>query len=434
MKKISIGIIGAGVVGGGVLEIFKKHSASIARRVGARVEISAVCDVSSRKVPARYRDVYVSDWRKIAADSGIDLVVELIGGYEPAATIILKSLASGKNVVTANKAVLAARWGDVFTAARRYSKLVYFEAAVGGAIPVVQALNEGLAANKITSISGILNGTSNYMLTAMHNDNISFASALKNAQLAGFAEADPSCDVKGIDTANKLAILTSIAAGAQVKLRDVSVEGIEDVSSVDVACLKNEFGRVIKLIGKTDIRPDGAIDITVRPRVISPSHPFGNVNWEYNAAMISGDSAGDLMFYGKGAGRLPAASAVVSDIIFLSRQIVSKTAGLMPYVEYDPSKKVKILDSSSRDGYYYLRFTVADKPGVLAKIAAALAFRGVSIASVYQNERPSQKSPSGAAVIIITHKAKESDLRSALDAIAGLRIVRKKTVVYPMEE
>lgn len=416
-----------------MLEIFSKHSASISRRIGSAAKIAAVCDVSPRNVPATYRKVFVADWRKIVADPGIDLVVELIGGYEPAATIILKSLSSGKSVVTANKAVLAARWGDVFSAARRNSKLVYFEAAVGGAIPVVQAINEGLAANRITSISGILNGTSNYMLSAMHTDGISFAAALKNAQAAGFAEADPSCDVKGIDTANKLAILTSIAVGAQVKLRDVSVEGIEGVSAVDVACLKNEFGRVIKLIGKTVIMPDGGVDITVRPRVISPTHPFGNVNWEYNAALISGDSAGDLMFYGKGAGRLPAASAVVSDIIFLSRQIVSKSAGVMPYVEYDPSKKVRILPSSAREGYYYLRFTVSDKPGVLAKIAAALAARGVSIASVYQNEAPSGKNPGGAAIIIITHKSNEAALCSALNAISRLRIVRKKTVVYPME-
>jgi len=443
MKKISVGLIGAGVVGGGVLEIFGKHSSAISRRVGVEVSIDAVCDLSPKILPPLWRSGYVSDWRKVVMNPAIDMVVELVGGYEPAATIILESLKNGKNVVTANKAVLASRWQEIFTTARRFSKLVYFEAAVGGAIPVVQSLNEGLAANKVSEISGILNGTSNFILTSMHRESLDFDTALRLAQKAGFAEADPSSDIKGFDTANKLAILTSIAVGAAVNLKDVEVEGIKDVSPLDIACLKNQFGQVIKLIGKAVIDSRGCVDITVRPRVISPTtHPFGNVDWEYNAVLIKGDSAGDLMFYGKGAGRLPAASAVVSDIIFLARQIATGTAGVMPYVEFDPSKKVKILGPSSREGYYYIRFTVEDKPGVLGRLAAVLGSSGVSIASVYQNESPdgsarnsssSSVKNSGASVIMITHRTGELNLRRAISEIDRLKIVKKKTVVYPME-
>ncbi len=435
MKKISIGLIGAGVVGGGVLEIFKKHSSSISRRVGASVEIKSICDLSPDVLPAAWRKFYVRKWQDIVSDPSIDLVVELIGGYEPAATIILSALKNGKNVVTANKAVLASRWDEIFTTARKFSKLVYFEAAVGGAIPVVQSLNEGLAANKISEISGILNGTSNFILTKMHKDDIDFKSALVQAQKLGFAEADPSSDIKGFDTANKLAILTSIATGTSVNVKDVTVEGIEDVMPQDILCLKQQFNYVIKLIGKTKITSDGSVDITVRPRVISPTtHPFGNVDWEYNAVLIKGDSAGDLMFYGKGAGRLPAASAVVSDIIFLARHIATGTAGIMPYVEYNPDRKIKILDASRREGYYYVRFTVADKPGVLGRLAAVLGRTGVSIAAVYQNESPERKDgKSSAIVIMITHKTNELKLSKALKEIDRLDIAKRKTIFYPIE-
>lgn len=430
-KKISIGIIGLGTVGQGVVEIFCRRRKSIFERAGAVVEIAAVCDTDAKKIPRFLEGVYTKNWADVVNNPHIDLVVELVGGYEPARTIILESLKAGKDVVTANKSVLAGYWGEIFTAVKKYKKLIYFEAAVGGGIPVVQSLNEGLAANAITKISGILNGTTNFILTKMHKDNLSFESSLKAARRAGFAESNPSYDLKGLDTANKLAILASIASGSWVRVGDITIEGIDRIFPTDIQYLKNEFDYTVKLIGKA-IFNGNKMDISVRPTLISGSHPFRNVDGEYNAVMMHGDAAGDLMFYGKGAGAGPAASAVMSDVIFLSRQIVSNTNRLLPYIHYNPDKEMKVLDSGEREGFYYLRFSVEDRPGVLAAIAGVLARNNVSIAAVYQNV-PQEQSRKGASIIIMTHKTNEGKLLKSLNVIDGLKSVRGKSVVYPIE-
>jgi len=427
MKKIvRLALIGYGTVGQGVYKIIEDNRKAIEARIGASCEIAAICDL--RKIPQR--SLHTRNYREVLERRDIDIVVELMGGYEPARTVILEALRSGKNVVTANKAVLAKHWDEIFTTARKYSRLVYFEASVCGAIPVIQVLNEGLAANRIEKLSGILNGTTNYILSEMTRENINFAAALVRAQRSGFAEADPSFDIEGIDTANKLAILSSLAWGAWVKLSDVRTRGIEEVSSDDVYFAKR-FGYVIKLLG-TAVSTNDGLELSVEPCLIPSKHTFANVEKEYNAVLIHGDAAGDIMLYGKGAGQMPAASAVVADIIFLSREVANGTAGKVPYITYDQSKTPRVLDSTKSVGSYYLRFFTADKPGVLSKISGILGKCGVSIASVYQEE-PLFKRRRGVPIIMLTHSTVLAGVEKALKQIDSLSITKAKSVKFRIE-
>lgn len=425
-RNIRIAIVGYGVVGQGVYGIIEDNRKAIEKRIGASCEIAAICDL--RKIPQK--SLHVRDFRKVIERKDIDIVVELMGGYEPARTLILESIKSGKHIVTANKAVLAKHWDEIFTLARQYSRLVFFEASVCGAVPVIQVLNEGLAANRIEKISGILNGTTNYILSEMTREKLSFAAALLRAQKSGFAEADPSFDIEGIDTANKLAILSSLAWGGWVQLSDIRTRGITMVSSDDVYFAK-KFGYVIKLLGTAINRSDW-LELSVEPRLVPIKHSFAHVHKEYNAVVLQGDAAGDIMLSGKGAGQLAAASAVVSDIIFVARQVANGTAGRVPYVMNDPQKKPKILDSSECDGSYYLRFVTADKPGVLSKISGILGKYEVSIASVYQEE-PLVKLRRGVPIIMLTHLTNLADLEEALEAIDELPIIKAKSVYYKIE-
>ena len=427
MKKIiRLALVGYGTVGQGVYKVIEDNRKAIEGRIGASCEIAAICEL--KKIPQR--SLHVKNFRDMLARRDIDIVVELMGGYEPARTVIIEALKNGKNVVTANKAVLAKHWDEIFSTARKYSRLVYFEASVCGAIPVIQVLNEGLAANRIEKISGILNGTTNYILSEMARENISFESALLRAQRAGFAEADPSFDIEGIDTANKLAILSSLAWGGWVKLSDIRTSGIKEVSSDDVYFAK-KFGYVIKLLG-TAVAADGGLELSVEPCLVSSKHTFATVEKEYNAVLIHGDAAGDIMLYGKGAGQMPAASAVVSDIIFLSRQVANGTAGKVPYITYDPSRSLKIIGDSTSGGSYYLRFMTADKPGVLSKISGILGRFGVSIASVYQEE-PLVRRRRGVPIIMLTHRANLGGVSKALKQIDSLSIIKAGSVKFRIE-
>lgn len=427
-KTVKLGLVGYGTVGHGVAKIIEGNRRSIEQRIGASVEIAAVCDL----VPVSIKGAdYIKNYEELLARPDIDIIVELIGGYEPARTLILGALRAGKNVVTANKAVLAKFWNEIFIEARNCGKLVYFEASVGGAIPVIQGLNEGMAANRIESISGILNGTTNYILTEMTDRGKDYARALKAAQKAGFAEANPTFDVEGIDTANKLAILSSLAWSSWVKVSDIDTAGITNVSSADIY-FAQKFGYVIKLIGSA-VMTSGGLSLAVQPSLIPNDHAFTNVEREYNAVLIHGDASGDIMFYGKGAGSLPAASAVVSDIIFLSRQVASGTAGKIPYITYNPSKKLRILPKEKAQGSYYLRFTVIDKPGVLSKISGILGKHGVSIASVFQQE-PLGGRRAGVPIIILTHRTTQGNLKAALQQIDRLSFAKSKTIKFKIED
>jgi homoserine dehydrogenase len=425
-ETIKVGLVGFGTVGQGVVKIINNNRKSIETRVGADIRVAAVCDL--RKISVKGAEYY-KDYRKMIARPDIQLIVELIGGYEPARSVIVDALKAGKHVVTANKAVLAKYWDEIFGVAHDTGRLVYFEAAVGGGVPVIQGLNEGLAANKINKIVGILNGTTNYILSEMTKNGVDFRTALDTARKAGFAEADPSFDVDGIDTAHKLAVLASLACSAWVKLENISITGIGQVSAEDVRFAKEEFGYVIKLLGYAFIGKDG-VELSVAPCLIREDDNFANVDDENNAVLISGDATGDVIFYGKGAGQLPAASAVVSDIIFLSRQIANGTAGEIPYVTYEPGKKLRIKPAEKSVGRYYIRFNTIDRPGVLSKISGILGAHGVSIASVYQKQPPPRRARNRVPIIILTHKALYGDLIKAIREIDLLKTTLSKTVRY----
>jgi homoserine dehydrogenase len=424
-KFINVGLIGYGTVGKGVVKILEENKKIALRKIGKAIHIKSICDLN----PIDKLELYVKNFKHIIKDPEIDLIVELIGGYEPAKTIIIESLKAGKNVVTANKAVLAKYWDQIFTTAQDCQKSIYYEASVGGVIPVVQGLSEGLASEEILEIKGILNGTTNFILSEMTKNGVSYATALKNAQVAGFAESDPSFDVNGTDTANKLAILSSLAWGGWIKVKDISVTGISDLDIKDVLIAKS-FGYDIKLIGSAQKTKNG-IDLSVQPCLVSHDHAFGTVENEYNGIMITGKDSGDVLFYGKGAGQLPAASAVVSDIINLSKFIVTNTAGIVSDVIYDKNKKIKILESGKSKAHYYLRFAVADKPGVLSKISGILGKYKVSIASLSQ---PKICDESYKNIIIITHEILCENLKKALKKINAIKsIVKSKTVRIKIE-
>ncbi|MDR1523526.1 MAG: homoserine dehydrogenase [Endomicrobium sp.] len=424
-KFINVGLIGYGTVGKGVVKILEENKKIALRKVGKAIQVKSICDLNPIDKP----ELYVKNFKDIIKDPQIDLIVELIGGYEPAKTIIIESLKAGKNIVTANKAVLAKYWDQIFTTAQDFQKSIYYEASVGGVIPVVQGLSDGLASEEILEIKGILNGTTNFILSEMTKNGVSYATALKNAQAAGFAESDPSFDVNGTDTANKLAILSSLAWGGWIKVKDISVTGISDLDIKDVLIAKN-FGYDIKLIGSAQKTKNG-IDLSVQPCLVSHDHTFATIENEYNGIMITGKDSGDILFYGKGAGQLPAASAVVSDIINLSKFIVTNTAGIVSDVIYDKNKKIKILNFGKSKAHYYLRFAVADKPGVLSKISGILGKYKVSIASLSQ---PEICDNSYTNIIIITHETLCENLKKSLKEINAIKsIVKSKTVKIKIE-
>ncbi|MCL2335690.1 MAG: homoserine dehydrogenase [Endomicrobia bacterium] len=424
-KYINVGLIGYGTVGKGVVKILEENKKIALRKVGKPIKVKSICDL----YPIDRPELYVKKFRDIIKDPEIDLVVELIGGYEPARTIIIEALKAGKNVVTANKAVLAKYWDQIFTTAQEYQKSIYYEASVGGVIPVVQGLSEGLASEEILEIKGILNGTTNFILSEMTKNGVEYGEALKGAQKAGFAEADPSFDVNGIDTANKLAILASLAWGGWVKVKDIAVKGIADLD-IDDVMISKEFGYDIKLIGSAQKTKNG-IDLSVQPCLVNHENVFATVENEYNAVMIKGKASGDVLFYGKGAGQLPAASAVVSDIINLSKFIVTNTAGIVPDVVYNRKTRLKILPSGKSKAPYYLRFSVVDKPGVLSKISGILGKYKVSIASLSQ---PDMNEDGITQIVVTTHETSRGNLEKALKQIDATKsIVKSKTVKIKIE-
>jgi homoserine dehydrogenase len=432
---VRLGLVGLGTVGTGVVQMLQKSRALIESKVGAPVQLAMVCDKKAPLSEVRklgLADVFTRKADDVILNPDIDIFIELMGGYEPARTFVLKALHAGKHVVTANKALLAKYWGDVFEHTRVYRRLVYFEAAVGGSIPVIQALNEGLAGNRISKIVGILNGTTNYVLTRMSEAGLSYPAALKEAQRAGFAEADPTFDVEGIDAAHKIAILASIASGTWVRLSDVVTEGITKVDPRDMSFVRREFGYVIKLLGIARLT-DETVEVRVHPALIPESHPFANVRNEYNAIEILGDAAGDVVLYGKGAGQMPAASAVVSDITYLARQVAAGTAGKLPYISVDYRRRLKAIPKEEMLSRFYLRFAVADNPGVLASISGILSKLGVSISGVYQPEH-GFKNMKGIPIMITTHPVTEAAIERALKEIGRKPYIRAKTVLYRIEE
>jgi homoserine dehydrogenase len=331
-RKVTLGLIGFGVVGSGTVEMLKRNRKDIEARVGAPVDLKWICSRSKKKSPLIDRGVkQTTNWKEVVTDPEVDCVVELMGGMEPAKSVVVSAMQHGKHVVTANKAILSRHWNEIFEVATQPSKLVYFEAAVGGGVPVVQSLNEGLAGNQIHKIVGILNGTTNFILTRMKENGMSFGAALKQAQAAGFAESDPTFDIEGIDAAQKISILGSLSAGNWVPPEKIYCEGISNLQPIDLRLVQEKLNSTVKLLAIGEKTEAGWI-FRVHPALVALTHPFANVRNEYNAVSLYGDAVGNVMLYGKGAGRMPTSSAVISDIIYLCQQIDNGTAGQLPYV------------------------------------------------------------------------------------------------------
>lgn len=431
-SRISVGMVGFGRVGTGVAKILLGNAGLIRRRVGIPVELVRVADLdltSDRGV--RLPDgVLTSDVRAVLDDPGIDIVLELIGGYDAAKRVILDAIQQGKQVVTANKALLAVHGEEIFEAAARHRVDLGFEASVGGGIPVIRALKEGLAANTILSIYGIINGTSNYILSRMTREGHDFKAVLAEAQQAGYAEADPTFDVAGIDSAHKLAIMVSLAYGTPVNIKDVYTEGITRITPLDIEYAK-EFGYTVKLLGIAKFL-DGEIEARVHPTMIPTSSPVAQVDGVYNAIQLVGDAVQDIVLYGQGAGSMPTGSAVVSDIIDIARNVMTGASGRVPAGSFqgDQRRPLRIRPMEEIVTLYYLRFMVLDRPGVLSQIAGVLGQHGISISSVLQKGR---KEGQTVPVVIMTHTATERHVQAALREIDRMPFISEPTTLIRVE-
>lgn len=428
MGTIGVGLVGLGTVGSGVVRILAAHRADFARRAGVDIELVRVADRNPERASALGLppELYATDISELVADPRVDVVIELIGGTGAAKDVVLQALHAGKSVVTANKALMASSGQEVMEAAAEAGVDIMFEASVGGGIPIIGPLKHSLVSNEIVSVVGIVNGTTNYILTRMADDGLDYGTALAEAQAKGFAEADPTADVDGHDAAAKIAILASIAFNSRVTVDRVPVEGIRGVSSIDIAYAA-EMGYAIKLIAVARRTPEG-VDVRVHPAMIPAQHPLAKVGGVYNAIYVTGDAVGETMFFGEGAGSLPAASAVVGDLIEVARHIRS---GCLNLVGCTCNERLAVRDISSLQTGFFIRFAVADRPGVLAAVASKFGAHGVSIASVIQK----RVSESGEAEIVyVTHRASEGDVREALADIETLDVVSAVASVLRVED
>lgn len=423
-RMVRIGLLGVGTVGTGVARLLKEQSELLRERLGTTFVLKSAVDKDwSRERGVSFADVVTGeDAALILDDPEIDIVVEAIGGIEPAASYIATALRSRKHVVTANKALIATRGRELFRLARENGVDLLFEASVGGGIPIIKGLREGLVANRIKSIFGILNGTTNYILTRMTRDGLDFPAALAEAKRHGFAEADPTLDISGGDAAHKLAIMASIISSAAVDFERLHVEGIEGIAPVDVEFARS-LGYVIKLLAICrDI--EGRYDLRVHPTLVPQGHLLAAVNEELNAVFVQGDYVGDTMFYGPGAGERPTASAIVSDLVDLSRDLLVSEGERFCRRTVDPGREAPIMQISEVTNRFYLRFYTLDAPGILARIAGALAENQISISSVVQLETHLRENY--VPLVILTHEAPERAMARALETIRGLGFVREE--------
>lgn len=410
---IKLGLVGTGTVGGGCIDILQKHREDFARHFGVDLEIVRVCSRNPEQAAARgLGDIFTTDWHEVVADPEVDIVIELIGGTTVAREVILGALAAGKNVVTANKAVMATYGEEVMGAAREANREIAFEASVGGGISIIDPLKHSLIANEISSVMGIVNGTTNYMLTRMVEDNMSYDDALAEAQAKGFAEADPTADVDGFDAAAKIAILSTIAFNSRVKIDDVFTEGIRNITTLDLETA-DDMGYVIKLLALAHRTPEG-IDVRVHPTMIPKTHQLATVNGVYNAIYVTGDAVGETMFFGEGAGAGPAASAVMGDVLEVARHM---QLGIGPIVGCTCTDNLPILPMEQLHTKYYIRFAVADRSGVLASMAGVFAKYGVSVRSVVQRGSAEHETVN---LSYVTHTASEASVRRVLEEIGRL--------------
>ncbi len=415
--KVKIGIIGLGTVGSSVMKVLRKNSALIEKKTGLKIEVTKAADVRDRRKIAG--KAYTRKAADVINDPEISIVVECIGGVNPAKNYVLSAIRSGKHVVTSNKELIAKHGREIFEAAKKNGIYVLFEAAVCGGIPIIHPIRECLAANNIREISGIVNGTTNYILTKMTNEGLTFAEALRQAQSKGYAEADPKMDIDGSDAAYKAAILAYAASGSTVDVDKVYRQGISDIAAEDIEYAK-EIGYVIKLLAIVKISGK-ELEVRVHPTLIEKDHPLAQVNDNFNAVFIKADEMGDAMFYGKGAGGLPTASSVLSDVIEISKKI-SCGSSCCSEPAYQPSSgKLKVKSMGDIRSRYYIRLEAPDRPGVLAGISGAFAKKKVSIQEVVQRGSKG----ANAQIVIILHENREKDIQDALKMISRLPVVKK---------
>jgi homoserine dehydrogenase len=426
MKEIHVGLIGFGTVGKGLATTLLQQRDRLRQRVGAAVLLTRIADTAITGLPAEFSSILFSrDARDVLTDPGIDIVVELIGGIEPAKSFILAAIEAGKHVVSANKALLANHGREIFAAAVKNKVEIGFEASVGGGIPVIKALKEGLVANRIEAISGILNGTANFILTQMTDHGTPFAEVLKDHQARGFAEADPTYDIEGIDTAHKLAILMSLAYGLHVSVGDVTTEGISTIEPIDIDFAR-EFGYRIKLLAIS--RNHGShVEARVHPTMVPEDHMLANINGAFNAIEFTGDTVGDILLYGQGAGMMATGSAVAADVVDIGRNILSGSINRVPALSFLPDfiGEPRITPMSALTCPYYFRVTALDKPGVLSKISGIFGQCNISIKSVIQKSRHADEP---VHIVLMSHQALEADVVRALAEIDGLDICTAPTM------
>lgn len=425
-KTIKIGLIGFGTIGAGVVKIISQSRETLEKRLGASLELTKIADldITTDRGVAVAPGILTDKADEIFDDPEIDIVVELVGGYEPARTFILKALAAGKHVVTANKALLAKHGDEIFSAVEDKHLNIGFEASVGGAIPIIRSLKEAMVANDIGVIEGIVNGTANYILSKMSDEDCGFEMALKEAQEKGFAEADPTFDIEGMDSAHKIILLARLAFGARIAMEEICIEGISSVTPEDIQCAR-EFGYRIKLLAVAKF--DGqALDVRVHPAMIPASHSMANINGVLNAVRVCDNYMEENILVGHGAGALPTGSAVVGDIVEISRNIISGAKDRLPAQSYQGKhvRKIPLKNIESVESEYFLRFGVLDQPGVLSKISGILGDHSIGIESVIQRGRGPQGK--GVPLIIMTHRAVEKNVRDALSEIDHLEVVCQK--------
>ncbi|QPJ65680.1 MAG: homoserine dehydrogenase [Candidatus Nitrohelix vancouverensis] len=433
MNPIQVGLIGFGVIGAGVARIAIESRELIASRMGAEINIKKIADLditTDRGIPLP-PGVLTDNADEILNDPEIQVVIELIGGYEPARTFVLKALNEGKHVVTANKALLAKHGEEIFSLAEDKECILGFEASVGGAIPIIRSLREAFAANPIHSIEGIVNGTANYILSEMTDNGSDFETALKDAQDKGFAEADPTFDIEGIDSVHKIAVLTRLAYGANIDIDKIAVEGISKITQEDIQAAA-ELGYRIKLLAIS--KYDGhSIDVRVHPTMLCEEHPMAQVNGSFNAIRVCDEWMDENILVGHGAGALPTGSAVMADVIDIARAIISGGVSRIPPQSF-PKREIRhipLRDASDVSSSYFLRLNVQDRPGALADISSVLEKYAISIESALQKGRGEKGK--GVPLMIMTHTAKEDNIRKALESVSSLECVIDKPVLIRVE-
>jgi len=434
IKPINVGLLGIGTVGGGTFTVLQRNAEEIARRAGRPIRITVVADKNlelAKQVTGGACRI-TDDAFSVVSDPEVDIVIELIGGYGVAKELVLKAIANGKHVVTANKALLATHGNEIFKAAQDKGVMVAFEAAVAGGIPIIKALREGLSANRIEWIAGIINGTTNFILSEMRDKGLSFDTVLKEAQRLGYAEADPTFDIEGVDAAHKITILSALAFGIPMQFDKAYIEGISKLDAIDIKYAE-QLGYRIKLLGITRRTPEG-VELRVHPTLIPAKRLIANVEGAMNAVLVQGDAVGSTLYYGKGAGAEPTASAVIADLVDVTRMHTADPEHRVPHLAFQPDKLVDltILPMDEVTTSYYLRLRVQDKPGVLADITRILADEQISIDAVIQKEPGEGEDQTD--LIMLTHQTREKRINAAIAKVEVLPVVAGKVTKLRLEE